>query len=454
MVVVTFDNATLVKMTTEDEQSGIYNFTMAKDTGAETYTATFSVLIGEEDKEARAYIYTYVNVYNEEGPPSPPTVVTTGTTVDVSMTGKTTTETGYAPMKEIRIYRTPTGSGIADYFYVGAVSVIGLGADVNVPFNDNVKPELLNEPISSTYFYASPANLSGLIALPNGILMAWRGNELWFCEAYKPWAWNPNNTKPLTHVVVGAIAHGSGAVVTTLANPFLVSGVSPDSMTAARINVSQAGVSKWSIAAVDGVVAYASHDGIVTLAGATGSLSMSERFFTRDVWRNAYKNGLDTMQFSVWDGRLVVFSRTQEFGPFMIRLDEAAGTLTDIPDLVAWCGFISPESDQFYYTAGAYLYQFNGGSVEGKSASWTSREMILPNPENYGAAEAVVTSGSWTIEFYADGVLRKSKGVTTGTTPFRLPGGFMATRWQVRIYGSGRFKELRVARTPNQLRAV
>ena len=44
----------------------------------------------------------------------------------------------------------------------------------------------------------------------------------------------------------------SGALITTAQYPYLISGVSPDAMTASKLNVEQAGVSKWSITSVDG----------------------------------------------------------------------------------------------------------------------------------------------------------------------------------------------------------
>lgn len=444
------NSATIFDLYSNDTQTtGLYNVTLGNDEGGGTYTVTVETGVKEADKETRAYVYTYVNTYNEEGPPSAPMTVTTGATVDVLVSVVKDNLTGYVPIKEIRVYRTPSGSAIADYFYVGSVSALTGGPGFQ--FVDNVGAGLLNEPISSTNYYPPPANLVGLMSLPNGILCAWKGNELWFSEAYKPWAWPPGYVKPLPFTIVGGIAHGSGAVVTTVQQPFIVSGVSPDSMTTAKLNVSQAGVSKWSIAAVDGTVIYASNDGLVVLNGNSASLMQSEKFFTRDVWRARYSSGLSSMVFSVWDGRLVVFSNTGAIVPFMIRMDEADGTMTVLPDLVASCAFISQLSDQFYYARNNGLYQFNGGTAQ--NAEWFSKEEVLTRPTNFGFAQAVV-EGNWSIEFYAGGVLRHTKAVTTGVTDFRLPSGFKADRWKIRITGQGRFRELRIANTAAELARV
>lgn len=453
------DNSQVFDLYTENSSfastGGLYSLSMSKDTSGSSYTATVTQGIKESDKETRAYVFTQVNTYNEEGPPSDPALVTTSPLVPVTVQVTKNQLNGYAPIKEVRVYRTGTGTALTDYFYVGTISVLSVNT---VAFNDNVKAEFLNEVLSSLDNYPPDQNLKGLMSLPNGILCAWKGNELHFSEAYKPWAWPPKYVKTLPNAIVGGIVHGSGAVITTAGTPYIVSGVSPDSMTTSKINVSQAGVSKWSIAVVDGVVMYASNDGLVTINGAMATLSQSQQFFTRDVWRSKYSAGLSTMRFSVWDGRLVVFSSAGSFTPFMIRFDEADGSMTDLPALSADCGFVSQLSDQFYYVKSQVLYQFNGGTDQ--TAVWQSRELVLTRPVNYGAGQ-IVAEGSWSVEFWAyvknpaTGLFEYQKkhtqSATGGVTNFRLPSGFESDRWRVKITGTGRFRELRVAQTAREL---
>lgn len=435
-----------------DSVGSLYSLSMAKDKADSTYIVTLTTGVKEEDKETRAYVYVYRNIYDEQGPPSEAAVVTTSPVLNVSVVVTNDNAGNYAPIKQIDIYRTPTGSTIADYFYVGSVNVLsGYGT---YSFADSVKAEMLNEVLESTDWYPPDQALTGLMSLPNGILSAWKGNELHFSEAYKPWAWPPKYVKPLASSIVGSIVHGSGAVVTTTSIPYLVSGVSPDSMTASKINVNQAGVSKWSIAVVDGTVMYASNDGLVALTGATASLAQSQRFFTREVWRQAYSAGLSTMRFAVWDGRLVVFSSTSAFTPFMIRFDEADGTMTDLPSFTANCAFVSQLSDQFYYVFNSVLYQFNGASA--LPAVWQSREFVMPRPVNFGIGQALV-EGSWTLEVWVYNQPTNSyqkkhtQTLTSGLVNFRLPSGYESDRYRIRISGTGRFRELRVAQTAREL---
>lgn len=440
-----------------DSSTNLYTLDIAKDPGENvtTYTAKVTLTINESDKEARAYVYTYVNIYNEEGPPSGYAITTLIPTFDVDVTVVKDDFADYAPLKEIRIYRTPSGADVTDFYYVGSVNVLSVSGAV--VFKDSVDGALLNEVLSSANYYAPPPT-GGLTMLPNGIMMMAYRNNLYFSEPYKPWAWPPEYAKPLPNEITGGVVFGSGAVITTRAQPYIISGVSPDSMTVSKINVDLAGVSKWSIAIVDGLIVYASHDGLVTINGATGSLLESQIFFTRDVWRKRYGSGLSSMRFAVWDGRLVVYSHNSAFTPFMIRFDEAGGSMTELPDFMAKCHIVSPLSDQFYYMNSNKLYQFSGGSLQ--NATWQSAEKVLLQPVNFGAAQAIV-EGNWTIQLWAylknsatglfEYQLKHTQMVETGQTDFRLPSGYQSDRYKVKITGNGRFRELRIAQTFREL---
>lgn len=440
------------------KKDGTLTLELTKDagTGVTTYTATQVQASSDANRSTRAYVYTYRNSYGEEGPASPPSLVDVMPDGAVSVVVDRVADDGMAPIKEICIYRTPDESTVEDYFYVGS---IGAAVPGSYTFSDNVRGGMLGMAIETRDAYAPEQTLRGLTMLPNGIMCAFKGNELHFSDAYRPWSWPPAYVKVLPSNIVGIQPHGSGAVVITRSVPHLVSGVAPDAMTVSKINVDQAGVSKWAMAVVDGYVMYASHDGLVTLNGASASLAQGQRFFTREVWRKKYAAGLSTMRFSVWDGRLVAFSSSNAFTPFMIRFDEADGSMTELPGLQAQCAHVSQLSDQFYYANGTTLYQFNGGVDV--PAVWQSAEFSLPKPCNFGAAQAVAY-GSWTVDFQAF-TRDKATGAwafrtfytqalaTDGVHNFRLPSGFESDRYRVKLQGSGRFVDLKVAQSFREL---
>ncbi|CAN7308681.1 hypothetical protein LJR296_001467 [Cupriavidus necator] len=435
---------------------GDWDAALTRNDNAESYTLVLASNADAAQTETRAYVYTYVNTYGEEGPPSPPGSLNlvNGVAVDVTLT-RDNFAANYAPIKEIRVYRTQFGSSVADYFYAGSFLVLGQPGTTFV-FHDDVTAAALNEALASDEYYPPDQALVGLMCLKNGILCAWKGNEVHFSEAYKPWAWPPEYVKTFQHNVVGGVPYGSGVLLTTTTEPVILSGVTPGGMTESSPNVAQAGVSKHSIAIVDGFAAFASPDGIVVVAGGQASLALSQRFFTRDVWRARYGAHLGAMRFSVWDGRLVVYAEDNSFPAFMILLDEAAGNMSDMPAFQATCTFASEFADGVYYGLASALYQFNAGAA--LAAVWESREMVIPAPLNFGYAKALC-SGTWSVEFRAyneatgQWVLRHTKALT-GPTSFRLPPGYKAQRYRIRIAGSGVFSDLRIGELAISLKEV
>lgn len=410
--------------------------------------------------ETRAYAYTYANVFNEEGPPSPAATVdvkaqtvngvTTYSTVTVQVTFDGAPD--HVAINAARLYRA--GSS-ADYLFVTQVS----GGAGKVQYVDNVLSSVLNEPLANIDAYPPDPALRGLMNVGNGILAAWKGRELWFSDAYRPWSWPPSYMKTVKHSIVSALPNATGAIVTTVGKPSLFSGTSPDAMTEIPLSIDQPGVSKWAICALNGSAVYASKDGIVGVAGGQADLSMSLRFFTRKEWRARYGAALGTMQFSYYDGRLLVFSRSGAFTAFMVELDEANGAMTELPDLVATTAAAVVTSDQLYTVNGSSLNQFGGGAD--LPLHWKSGDIVLPSPAILAAVQ-VECEGDFTVGFYQDGELGFTKQVTTGSTSFKLPSGPIpghaglapSDRWQIEISGQGIFKWIKGASSSRGLALV
>lgn len=434
-----------------------WNLAMTAPTSGNTYTLDLTASAQQgANQQTVAFCYTYVNLYGEEGPPSDPTLVTheIGLEIDVTVTLDTFTA-DYCPISEIRIYKTPEGSSVASYFYSGSVSILALGGGPTWVFQDTTPSSSLAEQLASTGYYAPPANLVGVMSLPNGILAGWVDNALYFCVAYMPWAWNPAFELTFPNRIVGALPMGSGLVLNTTAQPYVVSGITPDSMTAAPLNITQAGISKWAISNVNGQVMYASHEGIVVVVGVLGSLTYSDRFFTRDVWKQKYEAGFANMRFANWDGRLIVYASDNSFTPFMLRFDETGGTMTELPNFTPACTFISPITDGLYYVAGTNVYQFAGGNP--MTTTWQSCEKVVDGTVNYGACEVLCT-GNWTVTLFSDnedGIMQQRwQKTVTGNQRFKTPSGYRSRRYQLKLSGSGAFKEIRLGESFQTLAVI
>lgn len=408
----------------------------------------------------RAYTFTYANPYEEEGPPADPVTVnvkyvtvnnvTTYSTVTLQLTFDPVGP--YVPFTGARIYRTSDGGTTTDYYYAMTIGYSG----GSVTAVDDVAEGDLNEVLDSINAYPPDPALKGLMNVGNGILSAWKGNELWFSDPYRPWSWPPSYMLTFGHSIVGALPYSGGALVTTTAAPWMVSGVSPDAMGQISLGIPQAGVSKWSMLAMKGVAMYACNDGIMMVNGGQPDMSLSERFFTRQVWQQLYGPGLASMEFAEYDGKLIVFSKANVFPAFMLEIDEAGGAMTTLPSFVAKTSLVLVTSDQMYTVNGTALNEFGGGND--LPLHWRSGDNVLPRPMVLGKA-SVECDGTFTIQFYQKGRLGYTITLAPGATTFSLPSqpipghaGLPASdRWQFDITGSGTLKWLKAAPSGREL---
>jgi hypothetical protein len=415
---------------------------------------TCTVLIQRvlKDVEARAYTYTYVNAYNEEGPPAEPLEIL-DCAKDMSFTlGYTNAPDNYTAINKIRVYRTATGTS-TDYMYVGYLAGAGVTDDsggkklgdlstTTPTFIDTVDTEYLGETLS-TYNYSSPdQTIRGLCMMANGIMVGFKNNELHFSEPYLPYAYNPSAVKPLPSPIVGICPFEGGLYVTTTGHPYIVTGVAPEYMTDAKVPAIQAGLTKGSIVALGNSVVYASNDGLVMAQGLSASLDASYKFFTREKWLELYSQNLENIRLAVHDGTLLMWFDNGAL-PVMIRLEEAEPSMTNLTSPI-YAAYIDPTDDALIVSNGNSIYQFAKDQADRAAFEWRSKTFILPKPTNLGAIQ-LIGFGTFEIDVYVDLdlVLGFDKVCTItldagpqGLAVARLPSGFLSRRYAFHIRGS------------------
>lgn len=254
--------------------------------------------------EPRAYVYTWVSAYGEEGPPSPPTTVngwSNGTWTiglfcpDLSMQGVSRN------LAEIRLYRTVPGTnGQTTYFFVTNVSIGSTDPDAvafcaNDPLGcnppaaqwvdtvlDNVIA--LNIQLPSTNWFPPPVDLKGLINLPNGMTCGWRNNEIWFCEPYRPHAWPAGYVITTDYPIVGMAGTLGAVVAATTAYAYVANGTSPATMSLTRCAIPQPCTSQGSILGTDAGVYYHSPNGMIFVSPQGQLTNTTELWVTREKW--------------------------------------------------------------------------------------------------------------------------------------------------------------------------
>ncbi|CAB3972354.1 MULTISPECIES: hypothetical protein [Burkholderia] len=341
-------------------------------------TATVSGT-GTGDVASRVYVYTFVTVFGEESEPS-------AVSSEVNwQAGQTVTLSGFqaAPagrnITKQRIYRSQTSlSGTDLYFIVERDASADSFVD-NVPLTDQ------NEPLPSLEWNAPPDDLTGLISLPNGMMAAFRGKELWLCEPWRPHAWPQKYVLTMDYNVVALGAYGTTIVVATDGQPYIVSGASPDAMSEEKLELNLPCINPRGLVDLGYAIAYPSHDGLV-VASSSGARVVTDQLMTRDDWLKTAPGRFVSGQFF---GRYLASyeyidpAGVARRGSFIIDLTGQEAFLHRT-NYKADATFYDIGEGKLYLCIGQDIYEWDALDSENEILVWRSKQYVVQKPTNFG----------------------------------------------------------------------
>lgn len=327
----------------------------------------------------RLYAYTWVTSFDEESAPSPisnsvywkPNQPTLLTGFEVPPSGRN--------INRQRIYRAQTSAtGTKLYF-------IAERAATNADFIDTVAADGFAEELPSLYYNTPVSTLKGITAMPNGLMAAFSGKELYFCEPFKPHAWPISYSLTCDYEIVGLGSFSSWLAVLTTGNPYLVSGTSPENMTMEKLEVNLPCVNPRSIQDMGYAIAYASYDGLVMIS-SSGAKVITTGIFNREEWNKlnpaTFATGQrDSRYFATYSyvdgssglnqGTLIIDTSGEQ--PFVIRTS-----------IYATAFFYDVVSGSLYYISDNEIYEWDAVGQPYNVQAWRSKEFIMPKPTNFG----------------------------------------------------------------------
>lgn len=451
--------------------------------------------------EARSYVYTWVTAYGEEGPPSPPTVVTgkIDATWAITMSPAAANDTNGVNrnITNTNIYRTITdANGVATYFFVAQVPVATLS------YNDTVPDTTVagNNQLLSTTWSAPPTDLQGWIAMPNGMIAGWRANEVWFCEPYRPHAWPAQYAVACDFPIVGLGVIGQTLVICTESTPYWGYGVNPSSFAMSKIQTVEPCLSRGSILSAPEGVYYASPNGVVLVNQGT-VVNVTRQYLTKDKWLSLTSvptlraARLGTTYYAWGSGRTGVFD-INSFDNNAFDQQDLSGTLTGVlidptDTRVAVTQLQTSAPNNTFNTMNdpwtGEVFLIRNGHVMWLDISdtdpshepyiWRSKVFQTPNRRNLGAikiyfevtdklptlnptpnANLVQTfdpTQQWgLVRVYADGVLVWTRELRTSGELMRLPSGFKSDFYQIEINAIVSVYNIQVAESAKELAKV
>ncbi len=429
---------------TQTTSGTIVNFALGYNTTTET--RSFTVKVKKKTKtvsaavpveqwnlvrlyytQDKAWVYTFVTAWGEEGPPSDPSTVTSmDPATEAVLTGFNTTVPAGYNITKLRIYRTVTGDAGTEFAYVGEMS---LGT---ATFTDDIDDEDTDEVLPSTIWYAPPDDLAGLVAMPGEFLAGFTGKTVYFSEPGYPHAWPAGYSLTVEDDIVGLGVSGSNLVVTTKGMPLIITVPEPTQASVFKVPSPQSCVSAAGIVENGGAVFFPSPDGYVMMSGATAIVSTAN-YFTKEQWQS-YDPA--SMTAAVYDGRIYLFSSNTTL--ILTYLPEGVTITTSTERATA--AYYYDDEDTLYIAQGTTLAKWDQGTTK-LTARWRSREYTMTRPID--PAVGRITADGYPLTFTAiDGDLASVNRTVRTDTAFRMPRVHPEKFWSFEVQGQQVIREL------------
>jgi hypothetical protein len=410
-----------------------------------------SITGGAAPVVTRAYLYTWVNEFGEESSPSLP-VLGSGNANGIWNIGNIVVPpapaAGQPAWLKKYLYRTITGAAV---------------------LTDSVITN--NLLLESTTWAMPPVDLQGWIAMPNGFLIGFKGNNVYMSEAYHWHAWPAEYKQATETPIVGLGVLGQTCVVCTQGYPTAITGTTPASCSFVKATTGEPCLARGSIVSTPDGVIYASQNGLI-LVGPGGISNVTQQFITKDEWIRDYApQYLRAVRYQ--NGYLALRmppNPSPRSGFFLdpTELKVALTEFSEFSDIVAvnldfWSG------EAFLLKAGL-VQRWDPPTNELMPVVWRSKEFQYPFDENFGAyaihwddaryssfnygTSVMPTTEKVRFRVYANRQLVYDQAVPKNGHGVRLGSGFKSQIWQFEIRARAPVYSMHVASTMKELKVV
>lgn len=421
-----------------------------------------------EDQRTVYYAFTQVNDRGEESAPSTPSVavvINEGLGFTVTVTCQATTDitadsrgTTYRAPRRTRLYRLTTSGDDSSWLFVAEKFVGGGGVTV---FTDTTATEFLDgDAMVSQTWLPPPVGLKGLRMLPNGGLVAFRGNEVCFSEPGYPYAWPVRYRYAVDTPIVGIGVFGSSVAALTTAQPYLLLGAHGADMTPVKMEANQSCVSARSIVDFGDRVVWASPNGLFSI-GANGVEAITTGFMDKITWKTEFVP--TTIHAYSYEGRYIAFYEggggdagfvVNVYVPDdgLINLSTTATAAHN--DLETDTLYVSQPKNTFYG-----VFAFDTDANNPFEWEWCSRVCEFPAHEAPGCAQVLGTG----YPFEIDTAVLDDQGVktmidvnrsVTSRNAIRLSAGTLAADWMIAVRGTTQCESLILATVVDEIKRV
>lgn len=452
--------------------------------------------------EGRAYVYTWLTAYGEESAPSPSTLVNgwDNGSWQVDLYSPDANDMGVdRNITKVRVYRTVPGvSGATGFFFVQEVDA-GTASITDVETSDVIAR---NNQLASDTWLPPPVDLQQIVSMPNGMMVGFRENEVWFCEPYRHHAWPPGYVLTTEFPIVGLGVTGQALVACTTSTPYVSNGPSPASMSLLKVPIAEPCHSRGSILGRDDGVFYCSPYGLIRVSEAGAAINTTEMWITREKWAaltpSKFTRAVQLASCYLAFGTSVGLDSSQARIGFSIELNSDASSFTIWPQpgghRIGFNTMTSPyavDIDNFFMDpwsgvavmiiqGGLYYYDFADQNPDYMPYLWRSKKYQQNVKQNYSAVKVFFTvppttpaqttrvtaptdDASWNalggnqygiLRVYADDVLVTVREIYKSGELLRVLSDFKCDTWQFEIESRVQISNVQIATSVKELAQV
>ena len=392
--------------------------------------------------ETRGWIYTYVNSYGQEGPPSPVSNLLQlydGNTC--YLTG--ITAAGLSALYDlayINIYRLNMSLSSAQYQFVAQIAISA------TTYSDSLLDAALGEVLAATEWDGPPSGAAGLIALPNGVCACFVGNRLLISAINAPHAYPASYEKATERdiVVLGNI--GTTIVVLTQGPAYGVVCNDPSNTVMEKIDGALACSSKRSRVHVEamGIEAYASPEGIMTI-GTDGAKLATMDIMTPKEWSDNYNPSIISAWY--WEGKYIGFY-THGAVKAGFMFDFGTHDFVDL-DFYATAGFHDLTDGRLYLVISGAVVSFSDTTAL-RSYNWLSKKFRFP-PSRLSCIKVIGAAYPARVDIIARDLPKTVTINATSKAAQRIPKIGMINNCEIRVSGQNQVSAVYIASTMEEL---
>jgi hypothetical protein len=415
---------------------------------------------------ATNYVYTFVNDLGEEsGPSLPSATILRPDGVAVTVTTPTGAPTGVDGDYHIatkRIYRAATGSTGTAYRFVAEIPIN------QANYVDTLTDAELGEVLQSDLWELPPSDLQGILALPNGVMVGFRRNQLCFSAQNHPHAWPIAYRLNTDTDIVGIGNIDTTVVIGTQSFLYVASGNDPANYSMSKFEVPHAASSKRSFAYITGLgVVFSGPDGLMVCAGIGQVRNLTQTVFTRRQWQGLSPSSIfsvahNDIYFMFWEagsqrGCYAVDLRANGFGIVEMAFHASAAYVDPVEDKMYLVLDYNAEPDDPSlpvppelpaYIDSRTIYEFEGNPVVLMTYRWRSKLWLMEYPGWYSVAQVrpgIDATGNLLVRFYGDGVML-DEIVVEGDVEFTLtPPDATYNTFEMEVLGTDTVRVLQAA---------